>query len=375
MKFRSQIQEWYTKLERSSPLSPHLLRQNSSDSGQQEPAVSIPILSPISSPQSEAAASPSRVSRGGTPPQEASTPDSDGFPPTPKMSATPSTCDVLGHKKKKRGGKETSSAAVCLTPEFPILTPAGLRASKRKSPLPLDRSSPSTPNLDSTPTTTIQLSPSHFILDDVLDGGDNDACSPAAAAVVGTQNKSSNDSSEVEEKLMSSLYAFNFEKKKKSEKVHSKSGDQESKQNKVRKAFDIQQFPAIFRSGNGSVELEQVYRKVEELSVLDALWSLSTYNAQNFFCLQVYGSVWRDEGTLEYSRTNRGLPGGRRRAQRSGAPGVRHARAACGLPRAGRGALRRGVAGRRGDERGLLRRPLPHARRESPGPANTRKAP
>ena len=268
MKFRSQIQEWYTKLERSSPLSPHLLRQNSSDSGQQEPAVSIPILSPISSPQSEAAASPSRVSRGGTPPQEASTPDSDGFPPTPKMSATPSTCDVLGHKKKKRGGKETSSAAVCLTPEFPILTPAGLRASKRKSPLPLDRSSPSTPNLDSTPTTTIQLSPSHFILDDVLDGGDNDACSPAAAAVVGTQNKSSNDSSEVEEKLMSSLYAFNFEKKKKSEKVHSKSGEQESKQNKVRKAFDIQQFPAIFRSGNGSVELEQVYRKVEELSVL-----------------------------------------------------------------------------------------------------------
>ena len=254
MQFRSKIQEWYTKLERSSPKSPHSLRY-SGVQPEEEPA-SIPILSPVSSPQNDV--SPPSFGRVEgqalmmTPETKTtSSCDSDGFPPTPKISATPSTCDVLGHKKKSRGGSDVGD--VCRTPEFPTLTPAGLRVhSERKAYDSLSDASPCTPNLDSTPTTTIQLSPSHFILDNVLEGD--------GGAGISSQEQAS-EQDNVEEKLMNSLYIGSFS----CQKVKS---TQKSQPKPTSRGFDIEKFPAVFRSGNGSAELESVYRKVQKLETL-----------------------------------------------------------------------------------------------------------
>ncbi|QDZ24988.1 hypothetical protein HOP50_15g75310 [Chloropicon primus] len=203
MKFRSQIQEWYTKLERNSPTSPHLIRMQSEKDRSVE---SIPILSPVGSPQSDQASPPVRGRAQASPPlattpvQESSSDSS--FPPTPKMVATPSTCDVLGRKKSSRNREASGlggGADPCLTPEFPTLTPAGMKVrSERKSLDSLDclsMGSPPTPQLDSTPTTTIQLSPSHLAYL-ALEGGE------ATAA----EEKRGVDTQDVEDKLMNSLY-------------------------------------------------------------------------------------------------------------------------------------------------------------------------
>jgi hypothetical protein len=325
MEFRSKIQEWYTKLERSAPLSPHSIR------GAEVEPVSIPILSPVSSPQNQSEQQPAALESSfsinpinpqlmatstsqrqgeGKQTMEAAmavlkTPeaderrrtslcDSDGFPPTPKISATPSTCDVLGLKKKKMTTTASDDEnVICRTPEFPVLTPAGLRASEKKFGLDSlsissdsNFNSPRTPNLDSTPTTTIQLSPSHFVLDDALEdavGGtiatadaaagrnnSNDASSPLSSS----QNRQNICKAEdVEEKLMSSLYIGSFSTQKSSKKTQqggkaNESTNSGSSNRSAATDFDIGAFPAVFRKGNGSVELEGVYRKVQKLQTL-----------------------------------------------------------------------------------------------------------
>ncbi len=328
MAFRSKIQEWYTKLERaSSPLASHLQRR-----GGEEPA-SIPILSPVSSPQSEPSQSPLRAANhGGQGPARQRTPErtperarlsnsgSDGFPLTPQMCGTPSTCDVLGHKKRELARLRSTGDPT--TPEFPALTPAGMRSvGSKKAPSYLDcspldlmtsngLSSQSTPNLDSTPTTTIQLSPSHFVLDNLLEGKENDggdassrpslaksaAATPAAGANGASPSQAGGSSTsardDIEEKLMSSLYigSCSSPQKKPKDDRHSRQQDAEAEaeagaetgaaaetaaeapplgeEGEGKRAFDITAFPSTFRSGKGSVELESVYRKVEELRVL-----------------------------------------------------------------------------------------------------------
>ena len=334
MDFRSKIQEWYTKLGRSSPVSPHSIRC-AAGGAEVEPVVSIPILSPVSSPQSNGDTSTSaplqeekkesvtaRVGEGEEGASMASaataavlhTPeaerrrtsldcDSDGFPPTPKISATPSTCDVLGLKKKQQQQLTEADAeaeeAFCRTPEFPVLTPAGLRASEKKFGLDSlsissnsEFNSPRTPNLDSTPTTTIQLSPSHFVLDEALEGagrGDHSdtsdensigGLSPLGSSLQNRQNITNADL-DVEEKLMNSLYIGSFSTQKSSKKTHKTHHDQQlkhsgisscsgkaSKKKAKDRSFDIEVFPAVFRKGNASVELEGVYRKVQKLETL-----------------------------------------------------------------------------------------------------------
>ena len=193
MKFRSLIQEWYIKLERNSPTSPHMQRKQAALLEQN--VESIPILSPVSSPQSQSEqASPSTAT---TPPGLGSRDSLSGssFPPTPKLAATPSTCDVLGRKKRSGGGDASA------TPEFPTLTPAGSKVkSERKSLDSLSMGSPLTPQLDSSPTTTIQLSPSHLeYLDSKLAGGEGGGKSIAKTGTLV-------DTKDVEDKLMSSLY-------------------------------------------------------------------------------------------------------------------------------------------------------------------------
>lgn len=160
MRFRSQIQSWHHQLERSSPTSPHVLRRRTEDA---EPApVPIPILSP-------------------------------------PESVSPSPCVDLG------------AHGASVTPEFPVLTPAGLRAANEKpslDSLSLE-GSPLTPQLDSTPTTTIQLSPSHLsYLDNALTTPNEG--SEAERNEDGKKKKAEKEDAEaiddVEAKLMKSLY-------------------------------------------------------------------------------------------------------------------------------------------------------------------------
>ena len=183
MRFRSQIQDWYTRLERSSPTSPHVLR---SRVGVGQNVESIPMLSPVNSPQSE------QSSKCVTPTNGVSSDSS--FPPTPTIAATPSTCDVLG--RKTRSAAAGGASAAVLTPEVPSLTPAGLKvqSERRVSVDSLGSLDSLTPQLESSPTTTIQLSPSHL------------AFLQQQQEEPAKQSRRDADTEDVEDKLMRSLY-------------------------------------------------------------------------------------------------------------------------------------------------------------------------
>lgn len=138
--------------------------------------------------------------------------------------------------------------------------------------------SPGTPHLDSSPTTTIQLSPSHFTFADPqpqdqgqaktggVHGFDIDApvdCNDLSS----TSSVTADDDLTIEEKLMSSLYIDQMS----CQKSKSKRGSYGAQQSQ-RKEFDISLFPKVFQSGEGAVELRHVYDKVMACEK-QVLWS------------------------------------------------------------------------------------------------------
>mmetsp|Transcript_3822 Transcript_3822/g.9704 ORF Transcript_3822/g.9704 Transcript_3822/m.9704 type:complete len:185 (+) Transcript_3822:101-655(+) len=130
-KFRGKIRVWFNSL--TSPSQP-------------ESPSCLPILSPVNSPPSTSKSSPSTAPSAeeqhpkldlfadkvpGTPSTGGRGYDSDGLPPTPKLSATPSTCNIMRYVTAgmKEGGNEDQGDSGKFA--FPTLTPAGQDVANR----------------------------------------------------------------------------------------------------------------------------------------------------------------------------------------------------------------------------------------------------
>lgn len=249
------------------------------------PSSPLPMLSPVNSPE---ASDFLRTTHGQgdvtpTPPDSCS---SDRLPPTPKLAATPSTCDVMryvGGRATALGSLRRAGIADGDASEddsggcgfaFPSLTPGGndeAASSRPRLSLSSSADSPDMPYLDSTPTTTIQLSPSHFTAEELgLEGAS--AADQGAGSAAGGEPASPPD---VEARLMESLCIAPLScgrARPRTKNTPKASGGKH-------KAFDLKLFPPLFREGDGAHELTQVHAG---LSAVGMFW-LSDREAARLF--------------------------------------------------------------------------------------------